>query len=47
MGTDRLGKELNSPPYGGSYLFVPLNNDGWEDLYVANGYISQPDTEDL
>lgn len=27
--------------------FVDLNNDGWEDLYVANGYVSQPDTDDL
>ena len=27
--------------------FADFNNDGWEDLYVANGYISQPDTEDL
>ncbi len=28
-------------------VFTDLNNDGWEDLYVANGYLSQPDTEDL
>jgi hypothetical protein len=24
-----------------------FNNDGWEDLYVANGYISQPKKDDL
>ncbi|MGI9241371.1 MAG: FG-GAP repeat domain-containing protein [Verrucomicrobiales bacterium] len=27
--------------------FADFNNDGWEDLYVANGYISQPDKDDL
>ena len=27
--------------------FVDLNNDGWEDLYVANGYITTEDTRDL
>ncbi len=27
--------------------FVDLNNDGWDDLVVANGYITQPDPGDL
>ena len=27
--------------------FADLNNDGWEDIYLANGYISQPDKADL
>ncbi|MGI8603994.1 MAG: FG-GAP repeat domain-containing protein [Verrucomicrobiales bacterium] len=27
--------------------FVDLNNDGFEDLVVANGYITQPDSGDL
>jgi len=27
--------------------FADLNNDGWEDLVVANGYITQPDAGDL
>jgi hypothetical protein len=27
--------------------FVDLNNDGWEDLCVANGFITTEDTGDL
>jgi len=27
--------------------FVDLNNDGWEDLVVANGFMTAPDTGDL
>ena len=27
--------------------FVDVNNDGWEDLVVANGYITADDTGDL
>ena len=28
-------------------LFADVNNDGWEDLLVANGYITTDDTGDL
>ena len=30
-----------------SSIFTDLNNDGWEDLFVANGYITTEDTGDL
>jgi hypothetical protein len=30
-----------------SSLFVDLNNDGWEDMLVANGYMTTEDTGDL
>ena len=28
-------------------LFVDINNDGWQDLFVANGFITQADPGDL
>ncbi|MFN0130471.1 MAG: FG-GAP-like repeat-containing protein [Verrucomicrobiales bacterium] len=28
-------------------LFADIDNDGWEDLFVANGYITTPDKGDL
>ena len=30
-----------------SSVFSDLNNDGWEDLVVTNGFVSAPDTGDL
>lgn len=27
--------------------FVDFNNDGWEDIFIANGYLTTPDTGDL
>lgn len=30
-----------------SSLFADINNDGWEDVLIANGYITTPDTGDL
>jgi enediyne biosynthesis protein E4 len=28
-------------------LFFDVNNNGWEDLYVVNGFITTEDTGDL
>jgi hypothetical protein len=30
-----------------SSLFVDVNNDGWDDLFVANGFITADDDRDL
>lgn len=30
-----------------SSLFTDINNDGWEDIYVTNGFSTTPDTGDL
>jgi hypothetical protein len=30
-----------------SSLFADLNNDGWQDLLVANGFMTTEDTGDL
>ena len=43
--TDPMGEGFAGWAWGSK--FADLNNDGWEDLYVANGYISQPDKDDL
>ena len=39
------GVEMGRWAWGSN--FVDLNNDGWEDLIVANGYITTEDTGDL
>jgi FG-GAP-like repeat len=43
--TDPMAEGFGSWAWGAK--FADFNNDGWEDLYVANGYISQPDKDDL
>ena len=40
-----LGVTLGRWAWGS--LFVDLNNDGWEDLYVANGFVTADSNNDL
>jgi hypothetical protein len=42
-----LEAEVNVGRWAWSSNFVDVNNDGWEDLVVANGYITTEDTNDL
>ena len=39
--------EVEIARWAWSSLFVDLNNDGWDDAVVANGYITTEDTGDL
>jgi hypothetical protein len=43
--TDPMNEGFGGWAWGSQ--FADLNNDGWEDLYVANGYITQEDEDDL
>jgi len=27
--------------------FLDLNNDGWQDLFIANGFVTNSDSHDL
>lgn len=38
---------VNMGRWAWSSLFFDLNNDGWEDLYVVNGYVTQTEPGDL
>ena len=40
-----LGVEMGR--WAWSSLFVDFNNDGWEDLFIANGYLTTEDSGDL
>lgn len=42
-----LSAHVNMARWAWGAKFADINNDGWEDLYVANGYITADDTEDL
>jgi hypothetical protein len=50
---EKNGEFIDSGPattmgrWAWSSVFADLNNDGWEDLIVANGYISGPRPDDL
>jgi hypothetical protein len=40
-----LGVEMGR--WAWSSLFVDVNNDGWEDLFVVNGYVTNDNPDDL
>ena len=42
---ERLGVALGRWSWGAN--FIDLNNDGWQDLLVTNGYITGSDPDDL
>ncbi len=42
-----LADRVNRARWAWSSRFVDINNDGWEDLLVANGYITTSDSGDL
>ncbi len=50
---DKTFKDVSQPArvelgrWAWSSLFADLNNDGWEDLLVANGYLTMDDNGDL
>jgi hypothetical protein len=44
---DSLSAEVTMGRWAWSSKFVDLNNDGWEDLFVANGYFTNHKPDDL
>ena len=46
---EETGRDLNVEiaRWAWGSQFADINNDGWEDLVVANGYISTDDSGDL
>ena len=42
-----FGPTVSMGRWAWSSIFADINNDGWEDLLVANGYISGPIQDDL
>ena len=46
---DEVGRaaSVETARWAWSSLFADINNDGWQDLLVANGFITADDTRDL
>jgi len=42
---DQAGVQMGRWAY--SSVFADIDNDGWDDIFVANGYITNPQTTDL
>ena len=42
-----LAAGVNMGRWAWGSLFVDFNNDGWEDIYIANGFMSSPEPGDL
>ena len=45
--TEQSGISGSALTYGLGAGITDVNNDGWEDIYVNNGFFTTPDTGDL
>ena len=47
FGDQSIAADVTQGRWAWGARFVDINNDGWQDLLVANGYVTNEDTGDL